>query len=463
MSNKDINQFFTLLKKTDKVNDNSWKVTTAKRGTLTIPEGFQVYDTDLNAWFFGDGSTVGGVEIVDTDSVASAITVDGGNSEPAIRIGDWVASQASGSGVILTSGMDYYGDGQIDVVSVFCEESGDLTSAYSAKAGRFRHMVTCAADTVINQETYGLIGQLIVKNGSLNHYHAGLMGTLETSTDCDIQTGYGVGCVCARFGGTGLTVESGGLMAGFLSVLNASTFTATGNMAAFATKKTLLASTATWPIGIYMQPSSVKQILVAGASGDPVVDDTASTKFIQVYTDCGATSGTCCGMYLRNYLTGAGGSNAVMRIYSDVVDVAAATAQGMQCSLGFGESTSTGSVTGLGVAGRFQIGLADIAYPGTGTLAVVQSEIYSFGDSSDPSGNKIAMFRVVNDGTTNGKTAVDDDAVLFDFYAGWTSADGNMLATKAAGACPNVVRSIRIRLEDGSLGYLYVGADPLTA
>lgn len=207
--------------------------------------------------------------------------------------------------------------------------------------------------------------------------------------------------------------------------------------------------------------SSTNQLVTAGTSSVPLVRDTASTKFMQFYLDCGATSGTSVGLYIREYITGAGGSNACMRVYSDV-SVAAATAQGIQCSLGFGESTTSGSVTGLGVAGRFQIGLADLAYPGTGTLAVVQSEIYSFGDASDPAGNNIAMFGVVNDGTTNGKADVDDDAVLFHFR-GWGVGDANMIAVKAAGHVPNVTHSIRIKLPDNSLAYLYAGADPLTA
>lgn len=204
------------------------------------------------------------------------------------------------------------------------------------------------------------------------------------------------------------------------------------------------------------------QIIVAGSSSAPLTCDDASAKFLQFYFDCGATSGTSVGLYLREYLTGTGGSNACARIYSDV-SVVASTAQGMQCSLGFGESTTTGSVTGLGVAGRFQIGLANAAYPGTGTLAVVQSEIYSFGDDSDPSGNAIAMFGVVNDGNANGMADVDDDAVLLHFR-GWTSATGNMVVKAASpGAMGNATYSVRCKMHDGTLAYLNFTAAPVTA
>ncbi len=156
-----------------------------------------------------------------------------------------------------------------------------------------------------------------------------------------------------------------------------------------------------------------------GASA-PFINNTASTKFISCYLQSGASSGTSVGLYLREYLTVAGGSNACVRIYSDVVNNAQSTAQGIQCTLGFGESTTSGSVTGLGVAGRFQIGLANLAYPGTGTIACLQAEIYSFGSSSDSGGTAIAGLRILNDGNATGMGEVDKDAVAFDF-SGWAS------------------------------------------
>ena len=175
--------------------------------------------------------------------------------EIGMRIGDWVGSQASGSAILYSTDMNVDADGQLDVVGVFSESTTNLTSAYSAKAGRFRHLISAASDTVFSHETYGLVGQLVVKNGSLNHYHSGIMGTFETSTDCDIQTSYGVGAVTARPGGSGCTIESGGLLAGFLAVQNMSAYTATGTYAAFATHKT--AAGAVWPTGLYIQSGSV--------------------------------------------------------------------------------------------------------------------------------------------------------------------------------------------------------------
>jgi hypothetical protein len=461
MGFKDVNQFLTLVKKIDKVGENAWKTTTAKRITLTIPEGFQVYDTDLNTWFHGDGSTVGGIEIMSAGgNISSTLKIDGSDisNESAIRVGDWVTGGASGSGVVFTSGMDLYSDGQLDIVAVFGECSSDLTSAYSAKCGRFRHILSFGTDTVVNQETYGLIGQMVVKNGSLNHYHAGLMGTLETSTDCDIQTGYGVGCVSARFGGTGLTVESGGLMAGFLSILNASTFTATGNMAAFATKKTAGASTATWPIGIYMQPSSVSRILDAGTSSDKVICDTASTKFISIYTDCGALSGTAIAEYLRLYVTGTGGSGQALRAFCTVENVTGINAYGAHISLNFGDS---GKVSGSGQALTTTLHIPNTATQ-SGTLSAITTEINTDGSTSDPSGASLSCIRMSQMG--DAKDDVDDDCVAINFDSGWTIADGNMIAQDGSPTTtPNAVYSVKCRMPDGALAYLYLGTDALTA
>lgn len=170
------------------------------------------------------------------------------------RFGDWVGSQAAGSAIVFAAGLDKYGDGQIDILSVFGESTSDLTSAKSVKCGRFRHLISCAADTNISHETYGMIGQLSVKNGSLEHYHAGIMGTFETGTLCHVKTSYCAAAVIARPGGSGTTVESGGLLAGFAAVQNMSAITATGTYAAFATHKT--AGGVAWPTGLYIQSGS---------------------------------------------------------------------------------------------------------------------------------------------------------------------------------------------------------------
>lgn len=197
----------------------------------------------------------------------------------------------------------------------------------------------------------------------------------------------------------------------------------------------------------------------AGTSDARITKDTANTKFVSLYFDDGATSGDARGIYDRLYITGAGGGGEALRAYTDVENVAGATAHGAHISLGFGAS---GSVTGQGIGVRATLHLPTTALPASNvTYAPLQAEVYSDGDNADPSGNKLSFLRLVNDGG-NGKADVDDDAAAIEF-TGFTVADGNMLASKAAAACPNVTESIRIRMPDGTARYIYVGTTPLTA
>ena len=200
-------------------------------------------------------------------------------------------------------------------------------------------------------------------------------------------------------------------------------------------------------------------LIKAGTSGTPIVEDTANYKFLSFYFDNGATSGDSRGMYLRQYITGAGGGGEAARIYSTVLNVAAATVRGAHISLDFGAS---GTVTGLGAAVGATLHIPDDATQ-AGTLAVINAEIWSDGSTSDPAGAaSLSCFRVVNAGNSTGMADVDDDAVWMDF-SGWTVGDGNMIAVKSAGSAPNVVNSIRIRLPNGSLAYIMASASPLTA
>jgi hypothetical protein len=262
--------------------------------------------------------------------------------------------------------------------------------------------------------------------------------------------------------GGGLYVNGSALAStelGFIDGVTAGTATASKALVLGSAKQIATITTATITnanIGTLTGSTA----FVFGTSGAPVVNDTAGTKFLSIYTDCGATSDDARGIYNRLYITGAGGGGESLRSYTDV-SVAAATAHGCHISLGFGESTTSGAVTGLGVAGRFTLGLANVAYPGTGTLAVLQAEVYSFGANSDSASNAIAMLNLGNHGNATGAADVDDDAVAISF-TGWTAADGNMIATKAAGTCPNVTKSIRIKIGD-TLHYLYAGDAPLTA
>lgn len=166
-------------------------------------------------------------------------------------------------------------------------------------------------------------------------------------------------------------------------------------------------------------------VIKMGTSSSPVTEDTANMKFLAFYFDNGATSGDNRGMYLRLYLTGAGGGGEAARIFTSVTDVAAGTAHGAHTSLSFG---STGSITGLGVAARCTLHVPDAALTG-GTYASVQSEIWADGSSSDISGaTQYSFIRVAAGGDATGLTNVDENAELFEF-AGVTAGSAKFIDT----------------------------------
>lgn len=76
---RSIAQFKFLLNKADRVSDDCWNVTTAKRKTLIVPTGFKLFDTDLKILFLGDGVTYGGIpvdgkesgRIIETDTASA--------------------------------------------------------------------------------------------------------------------------------------------------------------------------------------------------------------------------------------------------------------------------------------------------------------------------------------------------------------------------------------------------------
>ncbi len=173
-----------------------------------------------------------------------------------IRMGNWVGSGALGAALPFNTRKNVYADGQLDLFSVFGESGVNLTSAYSAKCGRFRHVVngiTCA------HETYGLIGQVVGRTVTFGHLHAGLMGTFECSSAVTASAGNGVGCagVISRVGGATITVGSTGFLAGFISGQLATTVSITsgGVHAAFACRK--LGSGVTWAEALHIEDALV--------------------------------------------------------------------------------------------------------------------------------------------------------------------------------------------------------------
>ncbi len=165
-------------------------------------------------------------------------------------------------------------------------------------------------------------------------------------------------------------------------------------------------------------------ILGGGTSADPVTTATADKKWMSFYLENSATSGDSRALYLRFYLSGAGGGGEAARIFTTVNDVAVGTAHGAHISLNFADS---GSVTGQGIAGRNTLHIPDASLGGGNVkYSALQAEIWSDGASSDPNGNYLSCIRCLNAGNGTGMAVVDDDCALFDIE-GFVDATGNML------------------------------------
>ena len=181
-----------------------------------------------------------------------------------------------------------------------------------------------------------------------------------------------------------------------------------------------------------------------GSSTDKLTIDTANTNFLEYRFDCGATSGDNRGMYLRLYMTGAGGGGEAARIYTDVVGVAQGTCHGAHISLGFGESTTGGSITGLGVAMRATLGLPNVAMGAGGTYAAIQPEIYGFGAAADPAAvTELSFIRCVAGGGATERGAIDDKAYLL-VLDGVAEGSGNMVVASNTEA--NYVSAARCKI-----------------
>lgn len=202
-------------------------------------------------------------------------------------------------------------------------------------------------------------------------------------------------------------------------------------------------------------------VIKAGASGSPIVEDTADMKFMSFYFDNGATSGDNRGIYNKLDLTGAGGGGESLRSYTDIVGVAAGTAHGAHISLGMGESTTGGSVTGLGVGVRATLGLPSVALAAGGTYAAMMPEIYSFGASADPAAvTEVSFIRFDNAGNATGMGKVDDKAFLMSLQ-GLTDGDAHVFSDGGAVTNYSVTATLKVKI-GGTTFYIPLGTTAST-
>ena len=201
-------------------------------------------------------------------------------------------------------------------------------------------------------------------------------------------------------------------------------------------------------------PDNASLLLGAGTSTNKFTTASADKKFMEFRLENSATSGDNRGMYLRFYLAGAGGGGEALRAFTTISDVAAGTAHGAHISLNF---STSGTVTGQGIAGRFTLHIPSTALTSNVTMSAVQAEIWSDAATSDPGGSTLlSCFRAVNGGNATGMADVDDDCYLLDLQ-GWTAASGNMFYADTPGT---LAASLRILI--GATPYyigLYSAAD----
>jgi hypothetical protein len=209
----------------------------------------------------------------------------------------------------------------------------------------------------------------------------------------------------------------------------------------------------------YSAADSVGLILGSGTNALPAETSTAGSNFIDFRVKNTATSGDNRGMYLRQYLTGAGSGGEALRVFNTVDDVAAGTAHGAHISLNFDAS---GSVTGQGIAGRFTLHMPSTALAASNvTYSALQAEIYSDAATSDPAGNILSAFRVVNAGNATGMADVDDDCVLLDLQ-GWTAGAAHMFATGLTANTVNAACTAALKIRVGATTYYIPVATAIT-
>lgn len=186
-------------------------------------------------------------------SMPQGIFIDGTSVIQGFRVGKFVGSAGTTTQVVFSTSQNVYSDGMLATCEIHGATTSNLTSAYNASCLRVRHVVSGSSMTAAH-ETYGVLGQLVVKGTTLTHLHAGVMGTLEGHTSgVVLNSAYAIGhaAVMARVGGGG-AITATKPAAGFLAFWNGAAL-ASGSSAAFATAHV----TTAWKYGLYHAVGSV--------------------------------------------------------------------------------------------------------------------------------------------------------------------------------------------------------------
>jgi len=227
--------------------DASLEITTA----LTVDSGGEacgIHVETTGAGTITNNGTCAGILVDKASGAASwpaGLLVDGPSVIQGFRIGKFVGSAATTTQVLFATTQNVYSDGQLSTCEIHGASNANLTSAYAAHCLRARHMVNC---TTAAHETYGVMGQVVAKDTTLSHMHAGLMGTFEGHTSgvvVDAAYTYGVAAIIARVGG-GAAITATTCLSGVSAILNGAAV-ASGTSSAFSCDAT---STADWDYGM---------------------------------------------------------------------------------------------------------------------------------------------------------------------------------------------------------------------
>jgi hypothetical protein len=166
-----------------------------------------------------------------------------------MRIGKFVGSAATTAGVAFATAQDIYSDGQLAAFEVHGASASNLGSGYHATCARMRHVVN---STTCVHESYGATSQLVVKDTTLSHLHAGLLGTFEGHTSGVVVNSaytYGVAGILSRVGGGG-AITATTVLSGFTALWNGAAL-ASGSSSAFSVGDT--ADAGLWTTGLSIE------------------------------------------------------------------------------------------------------------------------------------------------------------------------------------------------------------------
>jgi hypothetical protein len=249
--------------------DASAEITTA----LTVDSGGEfagIHVETTGAGTITNSGTCAGILIDKASGAASwpaGIFVDGPSVIQGFRIGKFVGSGGTSTQVLFSTEQNVYSDYMVGTCEIHGASDANLGASYNAHCLRVRHMVAC---TTAAHETYGVLGQCVVKGTTLNHLHAGIMGTFEGHTSGVVlgtASGYTHTCaaILARCGGGGAITASSDLC-GVLAFWNGAAL-ASGASNAFALDDT---GTTVWTNALSL--TSCTNLLDLPAAGtDPVI------------------------------------------------------------------------------------------------------------------------------------------------------------------------------------------------